>query len=171
MPYNNSDLLTNKEFFAIVARLLNVSTKTVQKYWEDGFYEAIVRQLYLTRNCRLPHLGTFGLRYMPEGESQQTTPDGKKVTYKIPERDIPIFTPHDDFINDVNCMGVTKKYRKRANNGKLTYHDYKRQKRAEEFGTFGSSANLTPDRIEKSKEDFKDYLDKIKEEKENNEKT
>lgn len=163
MPYNNSNKQTDKEFYATVARLLNVTPATVKKYWVEGFYEAFVRELYLKGGCRLPLMGNFSLKQIAESFQEQTSPSGEKVVYRVPERDIPTYQPSDDVINDCNMMGVTKAYRKRVKAGKLTQRDYQRQIRAERLGVYGS---LSKERIEQSKEDFKKKLKKIKEEKE-----
>lgn len=160
MPYNNSNELTDKEFYMGVARFLGVTYQTAKKYWEDGFNEFIVRELYFKGSCRIPHLGTFALKHMAEGFSNQKDENGNDVVYKILERDIPYFTPHDTFVNDVNMQGVTKKYRKRLKKGQLTQRDYERQIRAEKIGAFGS---MSAERIEKSKENFQELLKKKKE--------
>lgn len=163
MPYGNSDKNTGKELYADIARILDVSIKTVKRYIVDGFYEAVVRRLYLQRSCTIPNLGTFTLVHEPESYQRQMNENGEEVIYKVPARDKPIFTPHDTFINDVNYMGVTKAYRKRAKKNQLTAMDYRRQQRAAELGEYGSKAQ---DRIEQSKENFKELLEKKKKEKE-----
>ena len=96
---------------------------------------------------------------------QQKGPNGEEVVYRVPARDKPIFTPHDTFINDVNCLGVTKAYRKRAKKNQLTAMDYRRQQRAAELGNYGS---MTEERIDSAKQDFKELLAQKK--KENKEK-
>lgn len=163
MPYNNSDKNTDKEFYTEVARLLNVTVPTVRRYFVEGFYEAIVRFCYLKGKCTLPNLGTFSLAHENEYYQKQTDENGEEVIYKVPARDKPIFYPHDTFINDVNYMGVTKAYRKRMKKNQLSYMDYRRQQRAAELGNFGS---MTSERIEQSKENFKELLEKKKKEKE-----
>ena len=60
-------------------------------------------------------------------------------------------------------MGVTKAYRKRVRKNQLTAMDYRRQQRAAELGEYGSKAQ---ERIEQSKENFKELLKKKKEKKE-----
>lgn len=160
MPYGNSSKNTDKELYTDIARLLDVSVPTVKRYIVDGFYEAIVRRIYLQRSCTIPNLGTITLVHEPEYYQKQTDENGNEVVYKIPARDKPVFTPHDTFINDVNYMGVTKAYRKRAKKNQLTAMDYRRQQRAAELGEFGSKAQ---EQIEKSKENFKELLKKKKE--------
>ena len=163
MPYGNSDKNTGKELYTDIARILDVSPQTVKKYIADGFYEAIVRRIYLQRSCTIPNLGTFTLVHEPESYQKQINDKGEEVIYKVPARDKPVFTPHDTFINDVNYMGVTKAYRKRVRKNQLTAMDYRRQQRAAELGEYGSKAQ---ERIEQSKENFKELLKKKKEKKE-----
>ena len=159
MPYGNSNAITDKEFYAGIARFLNVTSATVKKYWVDGIVEFIIRELYYRGTCRVPHLGTFSLIHEPESMQVQKNENGNEVTYVVPERDRPVFTPHDDMINDVNMQGVTKRYRKRAKAGQLNQRDYVRQQRSEKLGIFGS---LTDQRIEASKADFKEMLEQRK---------
>ena len=163
MPYNNSDKNTDKELYTEVARLLGVTVPTVRKYFIDGFYEAIVRFCYLKGKCTLPNLGTISLVHEDEYYQTQKNEKGEEVIYRVAARDKPVFHPHDTFINDVNCLGVTKAYRKRAKKNQLTVMDYRRQQRAAELGSYGS---MTPERIEQSKENFKELLEKKKKEKE-----
>lgn len=163
MPYGNSNKNTDKEFYTDISRLLGVSVQTVKRYVIEGFYEAIVRRIYLQRSCTIPNLGTFTLVHEPEYYQKQINENGEEVIYKVPARDKPVFTPHDTFINDVNYMGVTRAYRKRARKNQLTAMDYRRQQRAAELGEYGSKAQ---ERIEQSKENFKELLKKKKEKKE-----
>lgn len=159
MPYNNSDKNTDKELYVEVARLLGVTVSTVRKYFVDGFYEAFVRLTWAKGSCTIPHFGTITLVHEPERYQVQKNAEGEEVIYKVPARDKPVFTPHDTFINDVNNLGVTKSYRKRMKRNQLTTMDYRRQQRAEELGNFGS---MSPERIEKSKEDWKKKLEEKK---------
>ena len=117
----------------------------------------------MQRSCTIPNLGTFTLVHEPESYQKQINDKGEEVIYKVPARDKPVFTPHDTFINDVNYMGVTKAYRKRVRKNQLTAMDYRRQQRAAELGEYGSKAQ---ERIEQSKENFKELLKKKKEKKE-----
>ena len=166
MPYNNGGAITDKEFYTGVSRFLDVTYPTVRKYWEDGFYEFIVREIWLKGSLRIPHLGTFNLKHMDESFQRQKGPDGKEVVYRVPERDIPIFTPADDFTNDVNFQGVTKKFRKRAKNNKLNAADIRRQERALQFGEYGS---IGQERVEQSKQNFQEMLAQKKKKKEESE--
>lgn len=162
MPYNNSSKKqTDKEVYAGMARLIDVSVSTMKKYLIEAVYEYIVRTLYLTGVVRIPNLGTFTLRRVAENIQVQRNADGEEVVYRVPERDVPIFTPHDTFINDVNMMGVTKAYRKRKKNSVLSENDYKRQQRADILGVHGS---LSKERIEASEKEFDEFLSGLKKE-------
>ena len=163
MPYGNSNKNTDKELFTDIARLLDVSIQTVRRYVVDGFYEAVVRRLYAKGSCTIPNLGTFTLVHEPESYQKQKNENGEEVIYRVPARDKPVFIPHDTFINDVNFMGVTKAYRKRAKKNQLTAMDYRRMQRAEELGDFGSKKKK---KIQESKRNFKEMLDKKKEKQE-----
>lgn len=163
MPYNFSDKNTDKELYKDVARLCGVHEEIVRKVWEDGFYEAIVRLIHFKGVVRLRHLGTFSTVLLNEQIISQPGPDGKMETYKVPAREKPVFTPHDDFINDMNFMGLTKAYRKRVKHGTLSQNDFRRQQRIAEFGEFGA---VTKERLENIKSDFQKKLEGIVEEKE-----
>lgn len=162
MPYNNSSKKqTDKEVYTGMGRLIGVTAATMKKYLIEAVYEYIVRTLWLVGVVRIPNLGTFTLRRVAENVQVQRNIDGEEVIYRVPERDVPVFTPHDTFINDVNMMGVTKAYRKRKKNGVLTENDYKRQQRADIFGVYGS---LSKERIEASEKEFGEFLDGLKKE-------
>lgn len=155
MPFGNSNLNTDKEFYMGCARLVDSTAATIKKYWLEVFVEYIIRTLYYRGSIRLPHLGTFSLKHMAETISVQTGPDGEQVTYRVPERDVPYFTPHDDMINDINMQGVTKLYRKRAKREELTEWDFRRKKRAEKLGVFGS---ISQERANASRAEFQEKL-------------
>ena len=163
MPYDTGDN-TDKEFYAGVARLLNVKPETVKRYWVEGFNEFIVRQIYFKGSCRLPYMGRFGIKKIAESIQKQTDGNGGTVVYRVPERYVPVFYPHDTMVNDINMQGVTKQYRLRYKKGALTERDYRRQLRAESVNAEGS---LLEEQVEAAKEKFHSYLrDKKKQQKE-----
>lgn len=170
MPYNNDYDLTKKEFFALASKIIegNPKPKTAEKYWE-GFLEVIAREIYYHGSCRLPHLGKFTVKHIEEKIQIQKTPEGKEISYKVPERDIPVFTPHDDFINDMNYKGVTKQYRKRLKQGRLTARDYRRQLKSEYIADNLPDETTGDERLQKFKDDFAKRLEQLKEDKGNNE--
>lgn len=159
MPYNGSDKQTDKEFYSGVARLLDVTTDTVKKYWEDGFNEFIVRELFFKGICRLPNIGTFTVYKIEENIQYQTNENGEVEYYRVPERYVPKFMPHDIMINDINMNGVTKKYRKRLRDNVLTERDYKRKIRAQALGV---GEPMTEEHIQASKLSFKEKLEQKK---------
>lgn len=155
----NGAALTDKEFFKQMARFADVTNlETVQKYWYAAC-EVIIRELFYNNTCRTPGLGTFSTRKVGEQIQIQKGPEGKEVVYKVPEREVPIFIPSDDMINDINMQGVTKAYRRRLRAGALTQRDYERQIRAEALGVTGS---LSEERIIASKAKFKKILEEKK---------
>lgn len=156
----NGVALTDREFFKQMARFADVSNlETVQKYWYAAC-EVIIRELFYNGSCRVPALGTFSTRKVGEQVQIQKGPDGKEVVYKVPEREVPMFTPHDDMINDINMQGVIKQYRKRLKSGKLSKRDYERQARADALEVAG---NMAEHRLEASKEKFQELLRQKKE--------
>lgn len=154
MSWGNTTL-TDKEFFMHMARYCDITNyRTAAKYWYAAC-EVIIRELFYNGSCRVPVLGTFTTKHIGESVQIQKGQNGKQAVYQVPPRDIPEFTPHDDMINDINMQGVTKQYRKRLKNDKLTKRDYERQIRAEILGVEG---NLSEQRLAESKEKFKKML-------------
>lgn len=155
MPCGKSEEITDKEFYTGVARLLDVPVKQVKTFWENGFNEFIVREIFFRGSCRLPGIGSFRTKKIAESFQVQKNIEGKEIVYKVPERDVPIFDAHDNFINDINMHGVTKAYRKRLKKNALTHRDYLRQIRAETLGVEGS---ISAERMRESKENFHAFL-------------
>lgn len=123
---NDRTGLTDKEFYEEILRFADSTSITSAKKWYAAVVEVIVRNIYFTNKCNLPLLGKFSVRKVEEKLQTQTAKNGKMVTYVIPERIVPVFTPSDGFIDDVNMKGVTKEYRKRLKNNALTQRDYNR---------------------------------------------
>lgn len=122
----------SQEFYHLIARLLDNKPNTVQRYWR-GVFEVIVRELYTTGVVYLPQIGYLTLKEYPRQVQKQVTADGEVHYYEVPARDRPIFTPDDEFIDDINMEGVTKSYRKRQQLGKPTLRDQERERRAREI--------------------------------------
>ena len=120
------------DFFALVARLYDSSPNTVRKWWKS-VYETIVRELYINGIVYLPDIGYVTLKFHPETIQKQIHPDGTTRYYAVPERDTPVFHADDDFVNDINMIGVTKSYRKRVKKGITTLRDKERERRANEI--------------------------------------
>lgn len=170
MAWGNSAKITNKEFYSGVARYLGIKPETAKRYWIEGVYEFIVREIYFRGSCTIPNVGTFYTKTVAESYQTQKDKNGKKVSYKVPERSVPYFVPHDTMINDINMHGVTKEYRRRYKNGKLTEADFRRQIRAEALGVEGG---ISEEHIKSKTKNFQKMLDKkVKEaEEKDNEKT
>lgn len=148
--------LTDKEFFKEACRFADVKNISTASKWWEAFSEVIIRHLYFDGTCRVPNLGTFNTRTVSEQVQIQKGSDGKQKIYQVPERQVPVFYPHDNMIDDINMTGVTKAYRKRMKAGALTQRDYARQIRAESLGVSGS---LSKERIENSKKEFQELLE------------
>lgn len=147
--------LSDKEFYTLMARYADVTNlSTVEKYYK-AMVETVIREMIINHTCRLPLLGTFNVREINESFQIQRGKDGKEKMYKVPARIVPTFIPHDDFINDINMIAVTKKGRRRVRNGDLTERDYLRQVRSESMGMVGC---LSEERIEMSRKKFKELL-------------
>lgn len=158
MGWNNG-ALTDKEFLKQACRWADATSVTTASKWWWAFVEVIIRELYYNGSCRIPGLGTFTTKKMGEKIQIQKGLGGREVTYKVPEREVPVFVPHSDMIDDINMQGVTKHYRKKLKAGELTKRDYARQARAESLGVLGS---LSEERMEASKEKFIELLEEKK---------
>ena len=132
----SSMMITNKEFFKQACRWKDSSSIQTAAEWWSAFQEVIIREIFYNGVCRIPGIGTFSVEVRESYFQKQRGPGGKIVTYLVPERITPVFVPEDDFVNDINMQGVTKKYRKRLKDGALTERDFARQIRADslEFG-------------------------------------
>ena len=151
--------LTDKEFYTLMARHADVTNlNTVEKYWRAAV-EVIIREMYINRTCRVPLIGTFYAKEIGETFQVQKGRDGKEKIYKVEPRIRPLFEPHDDFINDINMMAVTKRGRKRVRRNTMTQRDYLRQIRADALGVDGS---LSEERMENSRKKFKEMLQQKK---------
>lgn len=151
--------LSEKEFLTLMCRFADSTSLASAQRWYDAFNEVLIRELYFNGTCRLPKIGTFFVKEYEEYLSIQKDINGTEVVYKVPARVMPYFDPVDNFINDINMMGVTKLYRKRLKRGELTMADYERQIRAESLGVVGS---LSEERIAKAKEQFNQFLQEKK---------
>ena len=151
--------LSDKEFYTLMARYAGVNNiSTVEKYWKAAV-EVMIRELYINHTCRCPLIGTFNVKEIGESFQVQRGRDGEEKVYKVDARISPVFTPHDDFINDINMFAVTKSGRRRIRQNSMTERDYQRQVRAESLGIVGS---LSEERMEASKKKFLELLQKKK---------
>lgn len=151
-------MTTNKEFFKQACRWKDSTSIQTAAEWWSAFQEVIIREVFYNGCCRVPGLGTFTIKEEESHYTKQRMPNGKEVTYLVPGRIIPIFTPEDDFINDVNMQGVTKKYRKRLKQGALTERDYTRQVRADSLAASACVDEMVEQRREKAQQEFQKLL-------------
>ena len=118
--------LSPKEFYSQVSKWVNGKKISVAEKWCTAIVEVIINECFFKHGCKVPLLGNFELVH--HKESTQIHKDGEVL---LPERFSVKFTPCDSFVNDVNGKGVTKMYRKRVKESKLTKRDIERQLRFE----------------------------------------
>ena len=147
------------EFFTMASRL-NDTTPATAKAWWSCFYETILRDLFVSGQCYLPKIGHFVLEERKGGVQKQRQKDGTFKYYEVPTIDKPVLYPEDEFVDDVNMMGVTKSYRKRVKKKVLTARDREREKRARQFlGIDYEEAEAEEQKqIDTSREEFNDFL-------------
>lgn len=121
-----------KDFFLLAQRLSDSKNISVTKWW-NIFYEVILRQLYISGAVYLPNIGWLELKKKEGKVYTRKKSDGSVEIVDIPARNVPCFKPEDDFINDVNLVGITKNYRQRVKNGALTARDKLREQRTQEM--------------------------------------
>ena len=158
-------MTTNKEFFKQACRWKDSTSIQTAAEWWSAFQEVIIREVFYNGCCRVPGIGTFTIKEEESHYMKQRMPNGKEVTYLVPGRIVPIFTPEDDFINDVNMQGVTKQYRKRLKKGALTERDYTRQIRADSLAAGACVDEMIEQRRESAKKEFQKLLKKKREDK------
>lgn len=158
-------MTTNKEFFKQACRWKDTTSIQIAAEWWSAFQEVIIREVFYNGCCRVPGIGTFTTKEEESHYMKQRMPNGKEVTYLVPGRIVPIFTPEDDFINDVNMQGVTKQYRKRLKKGALTERDYTRQIRADSLAASACVDEMIEQRRESAKKEFQKLLEKKREDK------
>ena len=117
--------MTDNEFYKAVAVWANIKDPKTAKRYIDSIAEIIIRQIYYDGECKFPRIGTFKLKTV-KGSTQVAMEDGEQVIYNIPEHYIPVFTPCDSFVDDVNETVVSKGGRKRMKQNKLSEADKKR---------------------------------------------
>ena len=95
--------------------------------------EVHTNEIYGRVLFKIPKIGYLTLQHMEEKVQKQTDGEGGFKYYVVPERDKPVFTPDDEFIDDINMTGVTKSYRKRLKHDGLTLRDKERERRAKQI--------------------------------------
>lgn len=154
----NAMMVTNKEFFKQACRWKDSSSTQTAADWWSAFLEVIVREVFYNGKCRVPGLGSFTVRFEEGKTWTQPIGGGKFATYTAPARVYPLFAPEDDFINDINMQGVTRKYRKRLKKGELTARDYERELRAEAVKMMDIVDDMVEQRREKAQAELQELL-------------
>lgn len=158
----------NQEFYEYAGGLLNVSPQTAKKYWM-GFVDTIIHILHFDGRCQMPAVGTFSLEELPERRVMAKNEQGELVEQINPAWFKILYKVNEDFLNNVNGRGVTKKYRKRVRERKLTPNDLKLLTQAEAERTARKTLEQrAQERMEKAKQqnydDFINVINKKKEE-------
>ena len=156
--------LTPKEFYSQVSKWVSGKSLKVAEKWCNAIVEVIIQECFFKHGCRVPLLGNFELIHHEESTQTQHK-DGKTQTYIVPERYSVKFIPCDSFINDVNGEGVTKLYRQRVKEDKLTKRDIERQLRFEKEKTdeyFEQQAKIREQARQERQKEIKAQKDKKK---------
>lgn len=153
-----------KDFFLLAQRMADCKNASVVKWW-DIFYEVILRQLYIAGAVYLPNIGWIELKKKEGYVFSRKGADDVIEVVDVPERNMPIFKPEDDFVNDINLVGVTKNYRQRVKNGALTARDKERERRTQAMlsDNFYLSEKAKEKQGEILRKDFEDRLKNMRE--------
>ena len=157
----------NQEFYAYAANLLESKPETVKKYWQ-ACVDTIVHMLHFDGRCQMPSVGTFRLKKHPERRVMAKNEAGELVEQINPAWFSITYDANDAFINNVNGKGVTKLYRQRVRNRKLTPNDLKLITQAEVERTARRTLEqMQNERIEKAKQQsYDDFINVINKKKE-----
>lgn len=154
---------TRREFLKQACRWHDTTNVMEASRWWDAFVEAIVREVYYNGRVVMPGIGTIFTKKMDDNYITRTDENGKKVVFYQPARNMPTYTPDDDFINDVNMVGVTKAFRHRLKTGKLTQRDRERALRARAVGFISSEEEEEDDtNLKVAQENFAKMLEEKK---------
>lgn len=157
----------NQQFYEYAASLLESKPEIVKKYWQ-ACVDTIVHMLHFDGRCQMPGVGTFELKEVPSWTGMAKDDNGELVERTIPAWFKITYKSNDDFINNVNGRGVTKRYRKRIRERKLTPNDLKLITQAEMERTAKRTLKqMQDDRIEKAKQQsYDDFINVINKKKE-----
>ena len=157
----------NHEFYTYAGGLLNVSPQTAKKYWM-GFVDTIIHILHFDGKCQMPSIGRFDLKEIPEYRVTAKNDAGELVERINPAWFKILYKYNEDFLNNVNGRGVTKKYRRRVRERKLTPNDLKLITQAEMERTAKRTLKQMQDeRIEQAKkQSYDDFINVINKKKE-----
>ena len=157
----------NQEFYAYAANLLETKPETVKKYWQSCV-DTIVHMLHFDGKCQMPSVGTFTLEELPERRVMAKNEQGELVEQINPAWFKILYKYNEDFLNNVNGRGVTKKYRRRVRERKLTPNDLKLITQAEiERTAKRTLKQMQDERIEQAKkQSYDDFINVINKKKE-----
>lgn len=157
----------NQQFYTYAANLLESRPETVKKYWQ-ACVDTIIHMLHFDGRCQTPGVGTFYLKDHPERKVMAKDENGDLVEQINPAWFSIAYNANDDFINNVNGKGVTKLYRQRVRNRKLTPNDLKLLTQAEAERTARKTLEQRQqERIEKAKQQsYDDFINVINQKKE-----
>lgn len=99
---------TNTQFFKYAAELVDSSPETVRKYYQ-ACVDTLIHMLHFDGRCHLPYVGVFTLEEMPERTVIAKDADGELVERTNPAWFKILYKTNEDFLNNVNGRGVTKK--------------------------------------------------------------
>lgn len=157
----------NQEFYEYAANLLETKPETIKKYWQ-ACVDTIIHILHFDGKCQMPGVGTFRLKQHPERRVMAKNEAGELVEQINPAWFSIIYDANDAFINNVNGKGVTKLYRQRVRNRKLTPNDLKLITQAEAERTARKTLEqIAQDRMEQAKkQSYDDFINVINKKKE-----
>ena len=157
----------NQEFYAYASSLLECDPLTMKKYWQ-ACVDTIIHMLHFDGRCQMPWIGTFRLKKHPERRVMAKNEDGELVEQINPAWFSITYDANDAFINNVNGKGVTKLYRQRVRNRKLTPNDLKLITQAEAERTARKTLEqMAQERMEKAKQQsYDDFINVINKKKE-----
>ena len=158
----------NQEYYEYAASLLECDPLTMKKYWQ-ACVDTIIHMLHFDGRCQMPGIGTFRLKKHPERRVMAKNEAGELVEQINPAWFSITYDATDAFINNVNGKGVTKLYRQRVRNRKLTPNDLKLITQAEAERTARKTLEQrAQERMEQAKQqsydDFINVINKKKEE-------
>lgn len=157
----------NQQFYEYAANLLESKPETVKKYWQ-ACVDTLIHMLHFDYKCQVPGVGTFSLKEHPERRVMAKNEAGELVEQINPAWFSIIYDANDAFINSVNGKGVTKRYRQRVRERKLTPNDLKLLTQAEAERTARKTLEQRQqERIEKAKQQsYDDFINVINQKKE-----
>lgn len=114
-----------EDVFKYASEISGNDLKTIKRYWKF-IQQAIVHVAHFDGVCQIDNLAVVKVRVSEPKKDVAIDKDGVLVETTIP----PVYAAEikllDSFIDDLNGRGVTKSYKKRVKEKKLTEHDLER---------------------------------------------